>query len=242
MNEKSPRPTRRAFSSASLITSVVIHGGLALGVVVVGLRGLGEAPPPRVYTLAVAPPSDPLVVPPEAEELAAFEAEEAPLDGEPELREAPELPDLDAFDESGRRPVLAGQLPNSSEFVYGARAAEAPPVEPAIEPLPAPPELEEPPEDAPSEERAGAPEDVEYTRLAGDEPKYPRASKRLGEEGDVVLGLRVDDAGFVVSVELRSSSGYRRLDQSAMGAALTWRFPSGTPTEIKHTVHFVLQQ
>jgi protein TonB len=104
-----------------------------------------------------------------------------------------------------------------------------------------PPELEEPPAATPAEASTGAPENAEYTRLAGDEPKYPRASKRLGEQGDVVLGLRVDDAGFVVSVELRSSSGFRRLDQSAMGAALTWRFPSGTPTEIKHTVHFVLQ-
>ena len=82
---------------------------------------------------------------------------------------------------------------------------------------------------------------MEYVRLDGNEPEYPRASVRLGEEGNVVLALKVDDEGFVVSVELRESSSHRRLDQAAMTAALTWRFPAGTPSTIKHTVHFQLR-
>ncbi|SER58920.1 protein TonB [Nitrosomonas sp. Nm51] len=54
-------------------------------------------------------------------------------------------------------------------------------------------------------------------------PSYPRASRQLGEYGDVVLRLEVSKAGVVKSVQVVNSSGYQRLDKAAIEATRTWR-------------------
>ncbi len=56
-------------------------------------------------------------------------------------------------------------------------------------------------------------------------PRYPALSLRNGEEGTVLLLVKVDATGKPIDVELKKSSGYRELDKNAMKHVLaTWRF------------------
>lgn len=55
-------------------------------------------------------------------------------------------------------------------------------------------------------------------------PKYPAASRRMGEEGTVALSVHVLATGEVADVRLKKSSGYARLDHAAMAAVKKWRY------------------
>lgn len=55
-------------------------------------------------------------------------------------------------------------------------------------------------------------------------PPYPALSKRLGEEGQVMLRVRVGSTGTVLNVEVVRGSGYARLDDAARRAVTGWRF------------------
>lgn len=58
-------------------------------------------------------------------------------------------------------------------------------------------------------------------------PDYPRMSKRLGEQGRVVVKVLIGEDGLAQKVELLTSSGFERLDKSAMEAAMRWRYVPG---------------
>lgn len=78
-------------------------------------------------------------------------------------------------------------------------------------------------------------------------PPYPKSSRRLGERGKVVLAVEVDIDGSVAQVIVKKSSGYIRLDQSALNTIRTWRFipgnKAGTPQRMWATIpiNFVLE-
>jgi protein TonB len=55
-------------------------------------------------------------------------------------------------------------------------------------------------------------------------PKYPSVSRRLGEQGLVLLRVQVTADGAAESVELQTGSGSSRLDQAALEAVKKWRF------------------
>jgi protein TonB len=54
-------------------------------------------------------------------------------------------------------------------------------------------------------------------------PSYPALSRRLGEEGKVVLRVELDMDGRVDSARVTASSGYKRLDEAALSAVRNWR-------------------
>lgn len=54
-------------------------------------------------------------------------------------------------------------------------------------------------------------------------PAYPPASRRLGEEGVVMLRIFVQTDGSVGDVTLQKSSGYNRLDQVAIATVKKWK-------------------
>ena len=64
--------------------------------------------------------------------------------------------------------------------------------------------------------------DADY--LDNPKPLYPHASRRLGEEGKVVLRVFVSADGEAKRVEVKHSSGFQRLDQAAEEAVARWRF------------------
>lgn len=68
--------------------------------------------------------------------------------------------------------------------------------------------------------------------LQNPEPDYPGLSKRLGEEGRVLLRVHVNEEGLADHLEIRESSGHPRLDQAALGTVRRWRFiPARRGTE-----------
>lgn len=55
-------------------------------------------------------------------------------------------------------------------------------------------------------------------------PIYPLASRRMGEEGTVILSVHILHTGQVDEVRLKQSSGYLRLDQAAIASVKKWRY------------------
>ncbi|MFN3884667.1 MAG: energy transducer TonB [Rhodocyclaceae bacterium] len=53
-------------------------------------------------------------------------------------------------------------------------------------------------------------------------PAYPPISRRLGEEGTVVLRVELDETGAVVEALVKESSGFARLDAAALAAVKRW--------------------
>lgn len=53
-------------------------------------------------------------------------------------------------------------------------------------------------------------------------PRYPPHSRRLGEEGAVVLRVELDEQGKVCAARVSASSGFVRLDEAALDAVRTW--------------------
>jgi len=59
-------------------------------------------------------------------------------------------------------------------------------------------------------------------------PVYPRASRRAGEAGTVVLRINIAASGAVTATAVVVSSGFERLDAAAQKAVQKWRFTPGT--------------
>lgn len=57
---------------------------------------------------------------------------------------------------------------------------------------------------------------VEYLREPS--PRYPPQSRKLREQGLVMLRVMIDEKGVACSIEVESSSGYARLDHAAREA------------------------
>jgi len=64
--------------------------------------------------------------------------------------------------------------------------------------------------------------DVSY--LNNPKPTYPALSRRMGEQGKVVLRVSVSVEGLPTDVRLEASSGFPRLDDAAIRAVRNWRF------------------
>jgi protein TonB len=81
-----------------------------------------------------------------------------------------------------------------------------------------------PPPAAPQEDRS-VPKQVsavEYVREPI--PRYPPQSRRLREQGLVVLRVVIDERGAASSIEIETSSGHARLDDAACEAVLRAAF------------------
>ncbi len=55
-------------------------------------------------------------------------------------------------------------------------------------------------------------------------PHYPAVSRRMGEEGVVVLSVYILADGRVADVKVKRSSGFPRLDESALKTVRHWRY------------------
>lgn len=78
---------------------------------------------------------------------------------------------------------------------------------------PAPPKLELPSSDA------------DY--LNNPKPPYPPLSKRMGEQGKVVIRTLIGADGTAQDASIFKSSGFDRLDQAALATARKWRYVPG---------------
>jgi periplasmic protein TonB len=110
----------------------------------------------------------------------------------------------------------------------GSLAAPAP-----LPPISAPVAIAPSPAAAPAPALAPAPAPkVELPRADADylnnpKPPYPPVSKRMGEQGRVVVRVYVGEDGQPQKAELRTSSGFDRLDATAVATVMRWRFRPG---------------
>jgi protein TonB len=68
------------------------------------------------------------------------------------------------------------------------------------------------------------PAHVDPNYLHRPNPVYPALSKRLREEGTVLLRVNLDAQGIVLDLTIEKSSSFQRLDQAALEAVKQWRF------------------
>jgi protein TonB len=67
--------------------------------------------------------------------------------------------------------------------------------------------------------------DADY--LHNPKPAYPPMSRRLGEQGKVLVRVFIDASGQPQQAEVKQSSGFERLDQTALNTVLKWRYLPG---------------
>jgi protein TonB len=86
------------------------------------------------------------------------------------------------------------------------------------------------------------------TYLSNPKPSYPPLSRRLGEQGVVMLSVFVGTSGEVQKLELAKSSGFLRLDDAAQKTVSTWRFAPGKQAGVlqamwvKVPISFILEK
>jgi protein TonB len=183
-----------------------MHTGLLQRVVevVVPVMAISQAEPP-------APPPKPPepVKPPEPPKLTPPPKTPQPVLTPPPTPQppAPATPEPPAV-------LAAPTAASTAPAVQAAPPAPPPPAPPAPPPPPAAPAKVEMPSSK-----------ADY--LHNPPPDYPRMSKRLGEQGKVVLKVLIGTDGTPQKVELVTSSGFERLDKSAMDAAMRWRYVPG---------------
>ena len=181
-------------------------------------------PPPQVERPAPPPPPQPRPAPPRP----------APAPPRPVERALPPAPQPLAVPAPAPAPVAPPAVvpapPAPAVIAAPAPAPSAPPAPPAPAAGPA--------VELPSSNAA---------HLNNPKPGYPPASRRLGEQGVVVLAVLISADGQVVQARVDKSSGFERLDRAALNAVQQWRFipgkRNGVPAEMWHQqpVNFVLE-
>lgn len=78
--------------------------------------------------------------------------------------------------------------------------------------------------------------DADY--LNNPKPPYPPLSRRLAEQGKVVVRTFIGADGIPQKAEIKQSSGFDRLDQAALNTAMRWRYVPGKRGGIAEAMWF----
>ncbi len=63
-------------------------------------------------------------------------------------------------------------------------------------------------------------------------------SKKLNEQGSVIMRVLIDADGLPQKSEIRKSSGFDRLDQAASGTVMRWRYVPGKRAGVAEAMWF----
>lgn len=133
----------------------------------------------------------------------------------PKVAKAPPPPRPQAIREP--KPTPAPQAP------VGTTEPPPPPAPPAAPTPPAPPALPPAPPAPPAVQLPSS--NADY--LQNPKAVYPAMSKRLGEQGKVIVKVLVGVDGLPKSAEVKKSSGFERLDEAAIEYIMKCRFVPG---------------
>jgi protein TonB len=202
------RDSKKPFSTTTLVVAVLLHAGVAALLISAATQKpvIEKEPAPMMVSLVAAPQPAP-------------EPEIVPLVPEPP-KPQPVIKKLKPTPEPQVKPVPQPQ----------PEVQATPPAPPAAEPVPAAPveakapEIVEEPEPLPEPEPVVEPPRFGVAYLNNPEPAYPSLSRRMGEEGRVILRVLVTAKGDAGSVEVETGSGSNRLDQAALNSVKKWRF------------------
>ena len=78
--------------------------------------------------------------------------------------------------------------------------------------------------------------DADY--LQNPKPPYPALSKRLGEQGKVIVRVLIGADGLPQKSELRQSSNFPRLDDIALATVMKWRYVPGKRNGVPEAMWF----
>mgnify|MGYP003584106780 CR=1 FL=1 len=140
-----------------------------------------------------------------------------------------------------KREVVKAPPPPRPQAIRDPKPAPAAPVG-VVEPQPpapppAPPAPPAPPPAPPAPPSIQLPStSAEYAQDC--KGRYPSMSQRLGEEGVVLLDVKVSAEGSPVDVRVKKSSGFDRLDQAAREAILRCRFVPGKVNGVAQTMNY----
>ena len=205
-----------------------------------------DVPPPPQMVAAPPPPPPPPVIaapppaPPPPAALATPILPPPPLEQTPpQITEAPPAPEPVPEPEQPRQVTEAPPSPERRPPPRQTAPQTAPPapvrLNAALQGM----------ESFTLEGRIAPPEALDTVRNR--RPAYPEISRRRGQEGTVMLELRVDANGRVVDVRVTESSGFSALDAAAVETLREWRFRpaqrGGMPVagSITTAVHFRLE-
>ncbi len=212
------RRDERAGLLIGLAVSCSVHG-IALAALLAFDSAPPASPPPAVdparpIVAVLSQPTEyvPDVPPPRRETTAAHPAPKAPLAAPARKRIAPAAEVTDTRSFVAQEPAIDGAvaesehagpaspgvgLSTSETSAVGSPAADSEPV---------------------------SPPSFSANYLDNPAPAYPSASRRLREQGRVLLLVDVAADGLPRQVNLATSSGSRRLDEAALDAVRRWRF------------------
>ena len=167
--------------------------------------------------------------------LALIEAEPAltpePPAPAPSVPPTPPQPKVEKLEPPPPKPQPAPEPITKPSLTQSASALSQtePTLEPTPEPTVAPAPVAPAPAVAAAPVREAAPAALTAARfdaayLNNPAPAYPMLSRRLREEGEVMLRVLVAADGQPKRIEVRTGSGSERLDRAAEDAVARWRF------------------
>jgi len=199
-------PARRNLAGVGV--AVLLHGAL-LGAIISAIGEVREpVTPPQPY-MTVS-----LLTPPAETPLPQARPQTQPV----KPRETRPVVQPQATPSPSKKPA---ERPTLSSAATATNAAET------TAEASAPPALPSPAATAPVREApvAVVPPRFDAAYLSNPAPTYPSASKRMGEEGRVLLRVQVGADGRPTDVSIAKSSGFPRLDDIARETVLrSWRF------------------
>lgn len=190
---------------AALVATV--HVGALIFIAQHTATVIAERPAPRMVVVSLRPSVDVSASKPDPKPIAKPMRQRAQPKTEHSSHATPTLATIAA---QPREALQAGVQIPSTRLAQDTAPLEA--ERPALSPTP------------PREEVEPRPPQFDLAYLANPAPPYPALSRRLREQGQVVLRVEVDKDGNVLNVTLKQSSGFGRLDQAALAAVRSWRF------------------
>lgn len=191
-----PRPSEWLNSGPYLVIAIALHAAVLFYPL---KRAVSHLDAPEPSTILVKLAEKPVVAPP----MAAPPAPAQPGKPQPSKAKVRSTP---------RQIIAVTAAPSASPAVVSV------PTQLAVSPTP----VAAVPGPATPAAVSAARFDAAY--LQNPQPPYPSMSRRLGEEGKVLLKVRVLPDGNPASVDVEKSSSFGRLDEAARQAVARWRF------------------
>ena len=190
--------------STAIIASVAVHGLVAVGIVAY----MNYAPGPTAIATLDLSSVDLSFAENEDETAAVSPTMPAAPEVEPPKPREEKPPEAERAEDplppDPAAPKLAEPEPEREQM-------ETPNIPPSSPPAPAV---------APKQAKIDAPPKPHKTI----KPDYPKGARQRGEQGEVILEIRVNTAGIVDRVDIVSSCGFPELNEAAVRAARAARF------------------
>lgn len=204
---KDSRPPQKPYSWLATTFVVIAHASVIYLLVT-------QSPPQKVQTPPAKPMMVSLIAPPAPEPELVPVIEPPKPEVKPIVKPKNVVETIKPIKTPTERLV---EVATEQPVVEEAPAAPVEPVKVAEAPK-APPVVEKVVEEKIEPPRFG----VSY--LNNPAPDYPQTSRRLGEEGRVLMKVLVSADGSAENVQIEQSSGSERLDNAAVNAVKRWRF------------------